>query len=85
MILPTQGSNLGLLDYRQILYNLSHKGSRLAQKVDLLILRIFLATGDELTGTYDKCSLQPEGYAQTNFPQDQGAQRLQVLHRVPHE
>nr|CAI9698640.1 unnamed protein product [Rangifer tarandus platyrhynchus] len=27
----------------------------------------------------------PEGCAQTNFPQDQGAQRLQVLHRVPHK
>ena len=27
-IFPTQGSNLGLLHCRQILYQLSHKGSR---------------------------------------------------------
>ena len=27
-ILPTQGSNLGLLHYRQILYHLSHQGSK---------------------------------------------------------
>ena len=26
-IFPTQGSNLGLLHYRQILYHLSHQGS----------------------------------------------------------
>ena len=26
-----------------------------------------------------------EGCAQTNIPQDQGAQRLQVLHRVPYQ
>ena len=27
-ILPTQGSNVGLLHYRQILYHLSHQGSK---------------------------------------------------------
>ena len=32
-IFPTQGSNLGLLHYRQILYHLSHQGSPLFSTV----------------------------------------------------
>ena len=31
-IFPTQGSNPGLLHYRQILYQLSHKGSKVSQR-----------------------------------------------------
>ena len=32
---PTQGSNLGLLHYRQILYSLSHQGNPLNKQLRL--------------------------------------------------
>ena len=35
-IFPTQGSNSGLLHYRQILYHVSHQGSLYVRKVSVL-------------------------------------------------
>ena len=40
-IFPTQGSNLGLLHCRQILYHLSHQGNLVLSSVQLSCVQLF--------------------------------------------
>ena len=42
-VFPTQGSNPGLLHCRQILYQLSHKGSPIPDKIKVICLHAFIS------------------------------------------
>ena len=57
-IFPTQGPNLGLLHWRQILYHLSHQGSPLQIPNPSLIMRRKHQTNPNLGKFYNKSDLE---------------------------
>ena len=85
-IFPTQGSNVGLPHYRQMLYHLSHQGSPAEGKVNLKWskqIHLPLPGEEDIFTVVTEPNLGPLAHAQYNVPTPGCCEEKGSLRKVP--